>query len=104
VTTMAHPSKRVTAASMKPYEGQFFVFERPLRPDGVRGDDARMQLLAVGEDEMVFLLLGQPPLEQGLHRLAHWEFEDVEMELESVIVPRRERQDPVGMYYRAALE
>jgi hypothetical protein len=101
---MADTSKRVTAASMRPYEGQFFVYERPLRPDGVRGDDARMQLLRVGETEMVFLLLGQPPLEQGLHRLIHREFEDIQIELERVIVPRRERQDPVGMYYRAVFE
>ena len=104
MTAMADASKRVTAASMKSYEGQFFVFERPLRPDGVRGDDARMQLLRVGETEMVFLLLGQPPLEQGLHRMMHREFENVEMELERVIVPRRGRQDPVGMYYRAQVE
>jgi hypothetical protein len=53
---------------------------------------------------MVFLLLGQPPLEQGLHRMMHREFENVEMELERVIVPRRGRQDPVGMYYRAQVE
>jgi hypothetical protein len=101
---MADTSKRVTAASMKPYEGQFFIFERPLRPDGVRGDDARMQLLAVGEAEMVFLLLGQPPLEQGLHRLVHREFEHIEMDLERVIVPRRAQRDPVGMYYRVGFE
>jgi hypothetical protein len=89
--------------------GQFFVFARPLRPDGVRGDEAKMQLLRVvrlperRSFSLQFLLLGQPPLEPDLHRLIHRDFENLEMHLERVIVPRREQADPVGMYYEATL-
>ncbi|HWC98076.1 MAG TPA: hypothetical protein VG456_15055 [Candidatus Sulfopaludibacter sp.] len=89
---------------MTPLVGQTFLFERPIRPDGVRGDQARMELLKVGPASLLFLLMGQPPLERGPHRLNHRAFEDCEITFERVIVPRREHSDPKGMYYEAKLE
>jgi uncharacterized protein DUF6916 len=101
-----------TGATLLPYAGQVFVFQRPAGPDGRPGGEARLVLLEVNQYprqpglsrdpfSLLFVMKGQAPLEKGLPRLMHQDFEPFDIFLQRVTVPKYENIDPAGMYYEA---
>jgi len=99
------PFEEFNAERFLPHVGEIFVW----RSSGVT-KEARLRLLDVERFRhqpgltrepfsLLFVMHGQPPLGGGLHRLVHDEFEECELLLSRVTVPKYERDDPGGMFY-----
>jgi hypothetical protein len=101
----AAPISELTADTMEPYTGQTFAFEGP-------GGQASMELVQVARLKrhagtirdpfsLLFVMRGSPPLARGIPRLIHRDFEPLDIFLQRVSVPERERADPAAMFFEA---
>jgi hypothetical protein len=101
-----------TADIFEPLVGQTFLFEGPLEGQGDQAGQARLELIdarksgsgapAAGFREpftLIFALRSPEPLGNGLHRIAHDNFEPCDWFLNRVLLPGR---DPRTAYYQAA--
>ena len=95
----------LTAEALAPYTGQTFVFEGP-------GGQACMELVEVRRlrrhvgtfrdpFSLLFVMRDQKPLGLGLPRLIHCDFAPMDVFLQRVTVPERERADAAAMFYEA---
>jgi len=50
---------------------------------------------------LLFVMRDQEPLGRGIPRLNHRDFERLDVFLQRVSIPERERTDPAAMYYEA---
>jgi hypothetical protein len=105
MTPSAPLISELTADWLAPYTGQTFVFEGP-------GGEASMELVDVTRLKkhagasrdpfsLLFAMRGQKPLDGGILRLIHRDFEPLDVFLQRVTVPDRERADPAAMFYEA---
>ncbi|HUA22280.1 MAG TPA: hypothetical protein VMB25_26225 [Bryobacteraceae bacterium] len=100
-----------TAETFQPYVGQVIEFERPAGATGFLGQRVRLELLEVrkpnsgGRPEgfremfaLLFALRSPEPLGNGLHRIAHDDFQPGDWFVTRVLVPGG---DPGVAYYES---